>query len=86
MTIIDKPIEMIASYDIEGNIKPLRYKVVENDMNNVVEVEHVLKSNNMPYNGMMCTFFTCKSVINGKMKLYELVYLRDTCVWKIHKF
>lgn len=86
MKVINKPIDVICHTDIEGNIKPLRIRVT-NDDDSVFkfDVDSVIKFYNRKVDKIEMIIFTCRSVINEVQRTYELIYYKNTCKWVLSK-
>ena len=86
MKVIAKEIEMIAWFDKEGIIKPLKFRLETDD-----EVYKVIKfwrswlliKKSMLGNIMYS--FKCKSIINNNEKIYELKYEVASSKWILFK-
>lgn len=68
------PIEMIAWFDKEGKINPIRFKVLEGDENQVIKIDKVLSRDAEKLAGCLMWRFVCLSVIDGVEKRYSIKY------------
>lgn len=84
MKVIAKPIKMIAWFNEDGSINPIRFKVDE-DGDKVIKVDRVLKSEQERLAGSIMEKFTCTSVINGVEKIFEVKYDSKSYKWILFK-
>lgn len=86
MKVVAKPIEMIAWFDNEGIVHPIRFKIQSEDQDNkVISVGKVLKTDIEKLAGNKMYVFTCMSNIDGCTRLYEIKYDLDRCKWVLFK-
>ncbi|MGG7143449.1 hypothetical protein ACQPVP_08280 [Clostridium nigeriense] len=85
MKVVAKPIQMIAWFNKDGSINPIRFKV-EEDGDKVIKVDRVLKTERERLAGNIMEKFTCSSVIDGIEKLYEIKYDSNTYKWILFKY
>jgi len=86
MKVIAKEIEMIAWFDKEGIIKPLKFRLEASDESyQVIKVLKVLSISKEKYVGNIMYSFKCKSVINNVEKIYELKYEVASSKWVLFK-
>lgn len=86
MKLLRKPIEMVARFDYEGNGRPVKFRVLnEDNENTVVNVDRVVKKELDKFAGNKMIKYTCESCIGGEQKLFELRYEMDTCKWFLYK-
>ena len=85
MKVVAKPIQMIAWFNEDGSINPIRFKI-EEDGNKVIKVDRVLKAEKERLSGNIMEKFTCSSVINGIERLYEIKYDSNTYKWILFKY
>lgn len=82
--MIAKPIQMIAWFNKDGSISPIRFKV-EEDGEKVIKVDRVLKSEQERLAGSIMEKFTCTSIINGVEKIFEVKYDSKSYKWILFK-
>lgn len=82
--MIAKPIQMIAWFNKDGSINPIRFKV-EEDGEKVIKVDRVLKSEQERLAGSIMEKFTCTSIINGVEKIFEVKYDSKSYKWILFK-
>lgn len=84
MKVVAKPIQMIAWFNKDGSINPIRFKI-EEDGNKVIKVDRILKAERERLAGNIMEKFTCSSVIDGVEKLYEVKYDSKSYKWILFK-
>ena len=84
MKVVAKPIQMIAWFNKDGSINPIRFKV-EEDGEKVIKVDRVLKSERERLAGNIMEKFTCTSVIDGIEKIFEVKYDSKSYKWILFK-
>lgn len=84
MKVVAKPIQMIAWFNKDGSINPIRFKLDE-DGEKVIKVDRVLKTEKEKLAGNIMEKFTCSSCINGVEKVFELKYDSKTYKWILFK-
>lgn len=82
--MIAKPIQMIAWFNEDGSINPIRFKVDEGG-DKVIKVDRVLKSEQERLAGSIMEKFTCTSIINGAEKIFEVKYDSKSYKWILFK-
>ena len=85
MKVLSKPIEMIAHFDKNGKIKPIRFKIEENNICKVVKIEKIISTDKEKLCGNISYVFTCNVIIDGILKICEIKYLIEECKWIIFK-
>jgi len=81
MKIVMKPIEMIAWFNKDGVLTPVRYKIEDN----VIKVDQVTSKSEEKLAGSRMIIYRCQSEINGVLRLFELKYELQTCKWFLYK-
>lgn len=85
MRTVTRPIEMIASSNIEGVLTPLRYRIKEAGEGVVVNVDSILTRTEEKAAGVRSMIFRCRSTIDGVQKVFELKYEPDRCKWFLYR-
>ncbi len=86
MKLLRKPIAVVASFDGDGNSRPMRFKLLNEDEENaVIKVDKIIKRDIDKFAGNKMLKYTCESCINGTQRLFELSYEVDTCKWFLYK-
>lgn len=73
-----RPIEMIASFNTEGILTPIKYKIIDDGGESAaVKVDNVLTRSEEKVAGVRSVIFRCKSVVDGVQRVFELKYELD---------
>lgn len=82
MKINGKPVQVIAWFTESGKLKPIRFKILNEDSSySVVKINRVLYSNIEKYAGNYMIMYRCQSIILGAIKPYILKYDIQNCRW-----
>ena len=81
MQILMTPMEVIAHFDINGKLRPLRLRLE----GEAVKIEQVVSmtEERLAGNKMLC--FRCQSEIGGELKPFEIKFELNTCKWFLWK-
>jgi len=79
MKLIAAPIEMVAWFDQDGKLHPVRFR----HEGVVVQVQHVVHTEKLLGNRML--IYRCQSEVRGVLKVFELKYEVQTCKWLLWK-
>ncbi|AFV02191.1 MULTISPECIES: hypothetical protein [unclassified Dehalobacter] len=85
MKVVMKPIEVIASFKIDGMSTPLRFRIDEHDSPSIITVEQVCFRSEDKLAGNKMITFRCQSTINGLLKVFELKFEPGTGKWFLFK-
>ena len=85
MKVVAKPIQMIAWFNKDGSINPIRFKI-EEDGDKVIKIDRVLKSERERLAGNIMEKFTCSSIVDGIERIYEIKYDSNTYKWILFKY
>ena len=85
LKVVAKPIQMIAWFNKDGSINPLKFKLDEDEVK-VIKIEKILKREKERLAGSIMEKFVCSSCINGEEKLYEIKYDSSTYKWILFKY
>lgn len=86
MRIVAKPIDMVAWFTKEGEPRPVRFRVTnEEESEMVIKVDKILYREIEKFAGNPMLVFRCQGEINGVEKVYELRYELLTCKWVLFK-
>ncbi|QAA32982.1 hypothetical protein [Clostridium manihotivorum] len=84
--ILNKSIEMVAAFNKDGKVIPVRFRVFSEDESyTVFTVNKILRVDEAKSNMENVILFNCKSTINNIEKDIELKYIKDTCMWYLNK-
>jgi hypothetical protein len=76
-----KPIEMVAWFDLQGVLKPNRFRID----GKVIKVSQVCHVTEEKLAGNRMKIYHCQSEVNGRLQTYELKFDLQTCKWYLYK-
>lgn len=78
------PVDVISVCSAEGEIRPLRLRL-ENEIRELqrVDIEEVLRIDQVPYVGVEAYVFLCRAKMGGRRHLLELKYSIRSHTWWI---
>lgn len=85
MKVVCKSIDMIAWFEKDGKVHPIKFRLKENDENRVIVIERIRCVNIERIAGNQMYVFECESVIDGVLKIYEIKYEMASCKWVLFK-
>lgn len=86
MKVIAKPVDMVCWTDKAGIVKPVRFRITDEDQGElVIKVDRLIATDLEKLNGNKMYVYKCQSCINGVQKIIELKYELDTCKWMLWK-
>lgn len=85
MKIVQKPIEVIASFTPLGTIRPRRFRLLEDDYPLVVDIKKVVHFVEGKIGRDVVITFRCQSYVQGIYKDYELRFDKAQCKWTLYK-
>lgn len=85
MKVVCKSIDMIAWFEQDGKVHPIKFRLKENHENRVIVIGRIrcVKMERLAGNQMYV--FECESVIDGVLKIYEIKYEMASCKWILFK-
>lgn len=85
MKVICKPIDMVAWFEKDGKVHPIRFRLKEDSENRVIAIERVrcVKLEKLVGNPMYV--FECESHFDNVLKIFEIKYEIETCKWLLYK-
>ena len=86
MKIVAKAIEVVAWFQKEGLIRPVRFRVEGEDGFKVIKIDQIIQMEEEKYAGNRMILFRCQSTIDGIERMYEIKYEIETCQWMLYKF
>ena len=76
------PIDVISVCSADGEIKPLRFRMEEEDHTlRRIDIDQVISTRKIQYVGIEAHIFLCKALVEGKEWLFELKYTIRTHCW-----
>jgi hypothetical protein len=84
--VVAQEIQVIAHFNTQGIIKPLRFKYTDQDgSEKVIKVDKVIDTTTEKLCGNLALIFDCQSVIDGVEKVYQLKYFVMEMRWLLWK-
>ncbi len=78
-----KPIKVIAMFDTERNIVPLKLKI--EDIQEIIKIDHSLLLEVKKFAGDELHIFKCQGKLAGEDRLFEIAYNKDKVGWTLRK-
>ncbi|MCT4687917.1 MULTISPECIES: hypothetical protein [Vallitalea] len=86
MKTIVKPIEMKSVTDVNGTIRPLRFRITDQEERlHTVNVLSIYSVEQSRIAGEKKRIYTCEIQIRDKVRICELRYNLDTTTWELYK-
>ena len=87
MKCIMREIDVIAWFDNEGNITPLKFKLPSDGESEdiAVKIDQVIHKTKDRFAGNTMIVFECQSMINNTLKRYQIKYEVEKQKWFLHK-
>jgi hypothetical protein len=76
-----KPIEMICTFDEEGNVRPYRFRLMENDEKITIQIKSIMDKKEERVLGKKSITFTCLCPMYDKKMIYIVKFDLDSCKW-----
>lgn len=76
------PVDVIALYSANGDIRPLRFRV-EDETHQLmrIDIDKIVNSREIQYAGIEARVFLCYATVRGKKWLFELKYTIRSHSW-----
>lgn len=76
------PVDVIAMYSAGGEIRPLRFRMENEDHQLIrIDIEEIISSKPIQYVGIEAQIFLCRANVEGKSTLFELRYTIRSHSW-----
>lgn len=87
MKTISKPIEMISVTDTNGSIKPIRFRIKDNNEElQKVKILSVDTLDQIKYMGILTLEYNCTIMLPDSIKRACVIrYDQESCIWTLHK-
>ena len=85
LKVIAKPIQMIAWFNKDGSINPIRFKIDEEE-SKVIKIDRILKRDKEKLAGNVMEKFVFSSCIDGIEKIFEIKYDVTKYKWILFKY
>ena len=84
MKVVGKPIQMIAWFNEDGYINPIRFKM-EEDWAKVIKINRVIRQEQEKLAGNIMEKFTCTTFFGGVEKIFEVKFDAKSYKWILFK-
>ena len=76
------PVDVIALYSANGDIRPLRFRM-EDEQHQLlrIDIEEIISQKNIQYVGIEATVYLCRATVGEKKWLFELKYTIRSHTW-----
>ena len=76
------PVDVIAMYSANGDIRPLRLRL-EDDTHGLlrIDIDEVVSSKMIRYVGIEAQVFLCRATVQGRNRMFELRYTIRSHNW-----
>ena len=82
--ICNSPVDVIAVCSTDGSIKPLRFRMEDEDHQLLrIDIEEVISSKEIQYVGIEAYVFLCRATVRGKESVFELRYMIRSHNWQL---
>jgi len=79
-----KPVDVIAMHSANGEIRPLRLRIEDENCEPVrVNIDRVIRCKEIRYVGMEARVFLCSGVIGDRKWIFELKYTVRSHCWTL---
>lgn len=86
MNIIAKPIDVVASFTINGIPSPMRFRYQQSeDETVVIKIDNILFKETEKISGNVMILFRCESNVEGISRTYDIKYELATCKWMLYR-
>ncbi len=86
MKVVCKAIDMVAWFEKNGKVHPIKFRIKGNDdENKVITIDRIRCVKLEKLVGNQMYVFECESMINDVFKIYEIKYEIATCKWVLFK-
>ncbi len=76
------PVDVIAMYSANGDIRPLRFRIEDEDHQlRRIDIDEIINSRRVQYVGIEAQIFLCRATVENKKWLFELKYTIRSHSW-----
>ena len=86
MKAVSKSIDVIAFFEKDGGVKPLRFRISEDEEEKVIKINRVVNREIEKLAGNVMEKFVCIASVNGVERIFEIKYELLTKKWILFKF
>lgn len=82
MKAVAKPVDMVAWFTKEGAPKPIRFRMVAEDEENITgKIHRIIQKDVEKLAGNPMLIFRCEGCLNCSLRQFEIKYELFTCKW-----
>lgn len=81
MKVVNKPIEVISLIDYIGDMKPIKFKILDNNSDEYIQIERIIRRDKEKIDGIICTTYTCEILDAGFRTLCDIRYNHSEMDW-----
>lgn len=82
MKTIQHPVDVIAMCSANGDIRPLRFRMEDEDRQLLrVDIDEIISSKDVQYVGIEARIFLCRATVKDRKWLFELRYTIRSHSW-----
>lgn len=85
MKTVMKKIDVIAWFDQDKGLIPIKFRMNEGDSDLVIKIDKIYTKKEEKLAGNRMIAYTCHSIIHGTLKIYEIKYEVNTLRWYLYK-
>ena len=85
MKVVAKRVEMIAHFEEDGKIKPIRFRFKEDDEYKVIKINKIITIEMEKLCGNKMWVYTCSAVVSSMEKIFEIDYDIEKCSCRFFK-
>ena len=86
MKVVSKSIDVRACFEKDGGVKPLRFRISEDEEEKVIKINRVVNREIEKLAGNVMEKFVCIASVNGVERIFEIKYELLTKKWILFKF
>ncbi|MDU1311988.1 MAG: hypothetical protein E6923_12860 [Clostridium sp.] len=86
MKVVSKSIDVIEFFEKDGGVKPLRFRISEDEEEKVIKINRVVNREIEKLAGNVMEKFVCIASVNGVERIFEIKYELLTKKWILFKF
>ena len=76
------PVDVICVYSANGDIRPLRFRMEDEDHQLLrVDIDEIISCREVQYVGIEAHIFLCRAMVQGQKTLFELKYTIRSHSW-----
>lgn len=85
MKVVAKPIEVIAYFQNDGKINPIKLRIEEGNKLEVIKIQKITNAELEKLCGNKMWVFTCIALIRNEEKIFEIKYDIEKSKWILWK-